>query len=81
MRLKLSGSSDDIISLDFDNGKSDEMYIQNHEADGKTLTTLKVTTIGGSAGCLIHVVYDGCWSFAVGKLEDGRCSQMGGNSL
>jgi len=32
----------------------------------------EIRSIGGARGIRAHAIYDGCWSFAAGQLEDGR---------
>lgn len=75
MKVRISGGSDDIVSLDFDNGRSDEIYLKSdtgRKEVGYDVMPLKVMSIGGARGCTVYVIYDGCWSFSVGQLEEGR---------
>jgi len=38
---------------------------------GQYRKALEVRPRGG-AGIRVHAIYDGCWSFAAGQLEEGR---------
>lgn len=71
MKIAFYGHSDDCIEIDINGKHRDEVggYIKG---DGNYSRALEVRTIGGAQGVRVHVIYDGCWSFAVGQLEDGR---------
>lgn len=72
MLVEFYGHSDDCIEIDVDGKSYDEIsgYISNDKSIHSK--TLLVTTIGGSSGVKVHVLYDGTWSFAVSQLDDGR---------
>ena len=64
--LKISGHSDDIVMWEMGE-KTDELYppVNNeHPYAG----TLLVHSPHGR--CLVHVLYSGCWSFAVSKVDE-----------
>jgi hypothetical protein len=69
IELKIRGHSDDIVSYKLDD-KSDELNPPN--TDGPYMGTLLVHSDKGR--CLVHALYDGCWSFAVSKVDE--CDEM-----
>jgi hypothetical protein len=64
--LKISGHSDDIVYYSVGN-KKNELSPPETEMD-PYMGTLLVHS--GKGRCLIHVLYDGCWSFAVSKDDE-----------
>lgn len=76
MKIKFYGSSDDIVTFTVTDsvgkGKSDEWGCYQPDDNADIHLTARLTTIGGSKGCLVRAIYDGCWSFAVGQIEEGR---------
>ncbi len=76
MKIDFYGHSDDLIEIRID-GK-DRHEIDGYIADSSNYSrALEVRTIGGALGVRVHAIYDGCWSFAVGQLEDGRSLPSG----
>lgn len=76
MLIEIYGGSDDIIGYRVDGGrkaggKQGEIG-GSVGGDGRYSRSLTVTTVGGSKGVRVHAIYDGCWSFAVGQIEEGR---------
>lgn len=71
MRIEIYGASDDLIEVRVDGKNKDEFggYI---EGNGRYSRSLRVASIGGARAVRVHAIYDGCWSFAVGQIEDGR---------
>lgn len=71
MKIEIYGSSDDNICLRVDGKNKDEFggYISG---EGRYSRALLVSSIGGAHAVRVHAIYDGCWSFAVGQVEDGR---------
>ena len=70
MKLKISGHSDDIVSYELGK-KADELSPPENnrgDDDGLFMGTLLVHSRKGR--CVVHVVYDGCWSFAIGKADE-----------
>jgi hypothetical protein len=76
MRIRFYGSSDDNVCFSITDPKGkvthDEWGCYQSGDDKEIHLVARVTTIGGSKGCLVRAIYDGCWSFAVGMLEEGR---------
>lgn len=70
MRIKFHGGSDDIVGFEI-NGKADEWGCYQSGNDLVHLTA-RVATIGGTKGVHVHALYDGTWSFAVAKVDEGR---------
>ena len=64
--LKISGHSDDIVCYELEK-ESDELYPPETEK-APYVGTLLVHARRGRA--LVHVLYDGCWSFAVCKVDE-----------
>ncbi len=64
--LKIRGHSDDIVYYELGK-KKDELYPPESEKD-PYMGTLLVHSSKGR--CLVHVLYDGCWSFAVSKVDE-----------
>lgn len=77
MKLEFYGASDDLIEIRIDGKDYEEIggYISNDKSIHSK--TLHVTTIGGSEGVKVHMLYDGCWTGAVGQLEEGRSLPRG----
>jgi len=75
MRVKFHGSSDDNVCFSIIDSKGKvthgEWDCYQSDDDKEVHLVARVTTIGGSRGCLVRAIYDGCWSFAVGMLEEG----------
>lgn len=71
MRFEFYGGSDDIISIRVDGLDVDEVggFITD---DGRYSRAVEVRSVGGAMGVRVHAIYDGCWSFAAGLIEDGR---------
>ena len=67
MILTIEGNSDDIISISKD-GEPDEIYLPDINFKGLHAGTLLMHSNEGRA--LIHVLYDGCWSFTVSKVVE-----------
>ena len=63
-KAQFYGSSDDLIEISGVKG-GDEYTISSDETNGKTITSFN---LGGQMR--IHVIYDGCWSFAVGQVDE-----------
>lgn len=62
MKLKISGHSDDIVSWELD-GEHDEFTLSD-----RGVMTLLVHSSAGRAK--VHAIYDGCWSFALSKVDE-----------
>jgi hypothetical protein len=71
MKIEFYGHSDDCIEIRRD-GKNFEEIGGYIPGDGCYSKALEVRSIGGARGVRIHVIWDGCWSFAVGQLEEDR---------
>jgi hypothetical protein len=65
--LKISGHSDDIVMWEM-GGKGDELYPPNN-GDSPYAGTMLIHSPSGR--CRVHVLYDGCWSFALCKVDEG----------
>jgi len=66
--LTVEGHSDDIVSYSV-NGSPDELYLPDINFKGIYAGTL-VCSRKDDHSFLIHVIYDGCWSFAVSKVVE-----------
>lgn len=69
MKIRISGASDDLIEIEGD--VTDEFSAYNAGEDLHH-GAVRVATIGGATGVLVHLIYDGTWSCALGQLEEGR---------
>lgn len=78
--VQFTGHSDDIISVhttwhtQYSDRRGDSFEEDDDELNAKAsdVTKIKVSTTGGSRACIVHAIYDGTWSFAVGMLEESR---------
>ncbi len=70
MRIEIYGGSDDLIEIRVDGKNKDEFNVNPH--DNNYAGMLLITTIGGAQGVRVHAIYDGCWSFAIGLLDEDR---------
>lgn len=77
MRIEFYGASDDLIEIRV-NGKDYE-EVSGYISGDKSVYSreLRVTTIGGSQGIKVHMLYDGCWTAAAGLLEEDRSLPAG----
>lgn len=74
MRIKFYGHSDDCVEIEIvgpSGLKRDEWYAgpKGGEVAGEPI---RVATIGGVRGVIVRAIYDGCWSWAVGKTDEDR---------
>lgn len=71
MRVELYGYSDDLIYARIDGTSIHEIgaYIGG---EGRYSKALEIRSIGGARGIRAHAIYDGCWSFSAGQLDEGR---------
>ena len=73
MRVKFYGHSDDCLELEIDSRGSDikdewGCYLSGGRHGLSDVHAIaRVATIGGTRAVHVHAVYDGGWSFAVGK--------------
>jgi hypothetical protein len=65
--LKISGHSDDVVCYELGK-RADELYPPDRGGEGPLGGTLLVHSSKGR--CLVHVLYDGCWAFAVSKVDE-----------
>jgi hypothetical protein len=74
VKIEFYGRSDDGINVRIDGAYKDELgaYVPMARERRRYRKALEVRSIGGARGVRVHAIYDGCWSFAVGQLEDGR---------
>lgn len=71
MRIELEGHSDDIVSVaTFGGVKVEHDEIPAWSSADPAVTTLRITTIGGSRAILVRAVYSGTWSFAIDKTDE-----------
>ncbi len=70
MQVEIYGGSDDLIEVRV-NGKDFEEFNAN-TGGSLYMGTVLVTSLGGAYGVKVHAIYDGCWSFAIGQLDEGR---------
>ena len=68
MKIAFHGASDDLIEVHVDGKARHEVggYISG---DGRYARALEVRAPNGD-GIRVHAIYDGCWSFSAGQLED-----------
>lgn len=71
MIVEIYGGSDDLIEIRVDGKDVEEFNVYNSSADCH-MGSLRLITMDGAEGILAHAVYDGCWSFSVGQLEEGH---------
>jgi hypothetical protein len=74
VKVELYGASDDLIEIRIDGKDRDEIggYVPMRRDERCYRRALEVRSLGGARGLRAHAIYDGCWSFAAGQLEDGR---------
>jgi hypothetical protein len=75
MRITIHGSSDDNFCFTIENnqGKRTRDEWGCYQAgDDEIHLVARLATIGLTKGVFIRAIYDGTWSFAVGKLDEGR---------
>ena len=68
MILTIEGHSDDIVSYSVD-GAPEELYLPDINFEGLHAGTL-IVSHGFGREFYVHVLYDGCWSFAVSKADE-----------
>jgi hypothetical protein len=69
-RIEIYGASDDLIEIRIDGKDVDELNVYE---DGPYMGSLRlVAKSDPESACLVHVIYDGCWSFAVGRTDEGK---------
>jgi hypothetical protein len=68
MKIIFYGSSDDIIGISVD-GDRDEVggYISG---EGRYSKAIELRSDVGTVGIRVHAIYDGCWSFAAGQIDE-----------
>lgn len=81
MDIEISGGSDDLVNIDAVIPRnSDDPVFQLDGGDefncykgGAIQINSSFTLIEpGGNGCVIHAIYDGCWSFAIGQLDSDK---------
>jgi hypothetical protein len=65
--LTISGHSDDVVYYVLGDETEDELSPPNTD-DTPYMGTLLVHSAKGR--CLVHVLFDACWSFAVSKVDE-----------
>lgn len=75
MLIEFYGSSDDNVCWRVNGGhkiKGGREDAVGCYQSGRDLhhCTMVVSTIGGTNGLKVHAIFDGCWSFAVGQVEE-----------
>jgi hypothetical protein len=71
VKIEIYGSSDDIISLRV-NGKDKDEFGGYISGKGVYSRSLLVSSIGSAQAVRVHAIYDGCWSFAIGQVDEDR---------
>lgn len=70
MKIEFWGGSDDLIEVRIDGKNHAEIggYISG---EGRYSKALEVRSVVGTLGLRVHAIYDGCWSFSAGQIEEG----------
>jgi len=75
-KLILYGYSDDIVEVKIYNQDTETIILEDEidvtdYGDCSLMKTLKLEELNKkNVGVYIYVIYDGCWSFAVGRLDE-----------
>lgn len=75
MRIEIYGHSDDNFCFRIENNQGkrhQDSWGCFQPGEDEVQLVVRLATIGLTKGVLIRAIYDGTWSFAVGKLDDGR---------
>ena len=71
MLIEIYGHSDDNVCWRINGKPTDEVGCYQSGNDLHHCTLI-VSSIGGTHAVKVHVIYDGCWSFAVGMVDEDR---------
>lgn len=72
MRIRFTGHSDDIVRWDAIGTKQRDEVDCFQSGSDLHHCTLLVSSVGGAQAVKVHAIYDGCWSFSAGLVEEGR---------